>query len=63
MKMSIIPNDSNSFEALVGELWRCYRKVIQAGFFSLYDGAFRPFNDDECRLIRAATIRSDDDDA
>jgi hypothetical protein len=61
VEKGIVPDDANLFEALVGELWRRYREVIQAGFFSLYDGAFRPLNDDERRLICAAINRPDDD--
>ena len=63
VEKSIVPDGKNLFDALVNKLWQRYRKDIRAGLFSLHDGTFYPLNNDERRLIRAATFRPDDDDA
>jgi hypothetical protein len=62
VEKGVVPDDANSFEALVNELWWRYRKEIQSGLFSLDENsAFSPFKDDDYRIIRAAIIRPDDD--
>ena len=52
IQRGIVPDDRSSFDALISTLWQRYREVIHAGFFSLYDGTFRPFNDNDLKLIR-----------
>jgi len=61
VEKSIFSQGSVSFDDLVDVLWLRYGEAIEAENFSLYQGAFRPFVDNDKALISDALSRSDED--
>jgi hypothetical protein len=51
---SLMESPASAVERLVTTLWNEIEPFVSKGLFSYRDGAFRPFNDDDLRLIVAA---------
>ncbi len=61
VEKSLFSQNSVSFDDLVDVLWLRYGAAIEAENFSLYQGTFRPFDDNDMALISDAVSRVDED--
>lgn len=61
VEKSLFSQDSTSLSDLVDVLWLRYGEAIEAGHFSLCQGAFQPFDENDTALISDAVSRADED--
>lgn len=61
VEKSLLSQNSVSFDDLVDVLWLRYGEIIEAEDFSLYQGTYRPFDDNDKALISDAVTRADED--